>query len=204
MKILRLSLLCSLFCISLYPHFVQADPDAPASFELREAVFLGNEEISSGKLERVIRKYKGKQVTLDDLRLMSEKIRLYYNKKGFPKAFVYLPAQDLIDGSVEFAIMEKVSGEADGAEMDIFQQQYGMSRMMEKVISSGQQYRPDYGHSAPGAPAPDLGLNKIQAPLSAELPGARPAAAAASPAFFSPDLEKLETASAKAAETKKE
>lgn len=53
----------------------------------------------------------GRDVSLDDLRQMAQKITTFYNTGGYPLAQAYIPAQDVSTGIVTIAVIEGRYGE---------------------------------------------------------------------------------------------
>ncbi len=85
------------------------------SFEVKHFTFEGNSLIPSEELEAHLQRFKGNNITLDDLNEAKNSIVLYYKSKGFIVQ-TSLPKQDITDGDVNITIVEARSG---GASLDI-------------------------------------------------------------------------------------
>ena len=79
------------------------------SFVVKHFVFVGNTKISSAELEPIVADFTGKPITFDDLKLITDAITEYYREKGW-LARVFLPQQDITEGTVTIRIMEAKLG----------------------------------------------------------------------------------------------
>lgn len=88
------------------------------SFLVSEFNLVGNSVISTAELNRLLKNYTGRSVTIDDLRDACDSIAALYKIKGFFLAKAYLPAQDIDGGIVTIEIIEgrlgRVSVEGEG------------------------------------------------------------------------------------------
>lgn len=85
-------------------------PDAK-KFVLKSIRFSGNESISSEELHQVTNSMIGQEVSFSELSKIANKIKKEYRSRGFIAVYVYLPPQDVTNGSVEFAVVEGTLGE---------------------------------------------------------------------------------------------
>ena len=63
------------------------------------------------KKEEIVAPYIGKNVTLDDLYAITEKINRFYQENGWITCCAYLPPQTIHDGHVRIAILEGKTGD---------------------------------------------------------------------------------------------
>jgi len=80
------------------------------AFQLKGVTLTGNNSIPSAVFNPMIGKYVGKEVYITDLRDLATDIKRYYREAGYIAAYVYLPPQTIVDGSVEIAVIEGVLG----------------------------------------------------------------------------------------------
>ncbi len=94
---------------------------------VREAKFTGNSIFDENSLKKLVAADLGKELSLDELKQIAEKVKVYYNDGGYFLAQVVVPEQDLKaqDGVVNFTVLEGRLGEMKVA---------GNKRMSEKRI----------------------------------------------------------------------
>lgn len=80
------------------------------SFFLKNVTLTGNSRIPTEVFNPLTGKYIGKDVTLNDLRVLATDIKRRYREEGYIAAYVYLPPQTITDGNVEIAVIEGVLG----------------------------------------------------------------------------------------------
>ena len=79
-------------------------------FILNEITYEGNTVFTQEELNEIGAAYINNFVTLDDMKVIMNKITSYYNNEGYITTFAYLPAQKIQDGSLKITIVEgKVS-----------------------------------------------------------------------------------------------
>lgn len=66
--------------------------------------------VDNEELTKLVSQYINKQLTINDLNLLQEKLTMLYRKSGYPAATAYLPKQDLTDGIVNIKVL---SGKLD-------------------------------------------------------------------------------------------
>ncbi|MBN2119619.1 MAG: ShlB/FhaC/HecB family hemolysin secretion/activation protein [Candidatus Omnitrophica bacterium] len=85
---------------------------APAVyFVLKEIRITGVSLFKPEELEPIYKPYIGKEVILEDLEEITEKIKAKYTQEGYPTAVVYIPEQEIKKGVVEIAVAEGKMGE---------------------------------------------------------------------------------------------
>ena len=68
--------------------------------------FSGNTSVPADTLAPLLRAYLGKSLTLAELNDAAGAVRSYYRSHGWFLAQAYIPAQQLVDGIVEIAVLE--------------------------------------------------------------------------------------------------
>lgn len=81
-----------------------------ATFELKEAVFEGNEVISSKQLETLVRPYYDQDISVSTLQQITEQITTYYIDQGYILSRAYLPPQEIKNGRVLIRVREGALG----------------------------------------------------------------------------------------------
>jgi hemolysin activation/secretion protein len=71
----------------------------------------GAEDLDSVKIDHLIAAYIGKDLGLTDLQSLADSIAEAYRKYGYTLATAYIPPQDIVDGTVEIALMAGTVGE---------------------------------------------------------------------------------------------
>jgi len=66
----------------------------------------GNQEIATAELSALVAPLIGTERSLAQLNAAARRITAYYRAKGFAVARAYLPAQDITDGAITFAVIE--------------------------------------------------------------------------------------------------
>ena len=89
---------------------ITPEPVAPSDASLRIDVksfrFSGNTQLSSELLAAQLANLTNREVSINELRAATERIRDYYRSLGYFLAQAYLPRQQITDGVVEVAILE--------------------------------------------------------------------------------------------------
>jgi hemolysin activation/secretion protein len=83
----------------------QPSPDA-VRFLVREIQFTRSEILSAAELEAIAADFRGRQLTLADLRLLAERVNALYKAKGVVTAQAVIPPQDVSDGVVHVRLVE--------------------------------------------------------------------------------------------------
>lgn len=81
-------------------------PSVGPHFFLKEIHFTGNEFVAASQLEKMAAGLLRHEVTLQDLKDLTEQIKNYYRAQGFIAVYVYLPPQQIEAGIVEIRIAE--------------------------------------------------------------------------------------------------
>jgi len=89
----------------------KSNPEAPATlrasrFQLNKIVFSGNKVIQISELENVTSKIIGKEVSMDEILELTNKITNIYKQRGYLTSFAYIPPQKIENGLLEIAILE--------------------------------------------------------------------------------------------------
>lgn len=89
-------------------------PEDPGiSFQLNAVKFSGNESVTTPELDSVVKGYTGRKVNMIDLKKLAGDVKSYYRQKGFIAAYVYVPPQDVTDGTVEINVIEGKLGNVE-------------------------------------------------------------------------------------------
>jgi len=75
-------------------------------FNLKNVVFTGNTVFKTQELEKICADYVNKDVTISDLKKLTDEITTRYQDSGYITSFAYIPPQKVQDGVVEIAIIE--------------------------------------------------------------------------------------------------
>ena len=75
-------------------------------FALKSVRFSGNTVFGAAELQAVIQDALGKDVDFAALDGLAARLSRYYRERGYLVARAYLPAQEIKDGAVEFAVIE--------------------------------------------------------------------------------------------------
>lgn len=75
-------------------------------FQLKSVRFTGNRKILSRDLDVLAHGWIGQSVTLADLKNLASRVKKHYRDHGFVAAYVYLPPQDVSEGTVEITVIE--------------------------------------------------------------------------------------------------
>ena len=79
-------------------------------FILNKIIYEGNTIFTQEDLDKIGAEYLNNFVSLDDLKVIMNKITNHYNNEGYITTFAYLPAQKIQDGLLKITIVEgKVS-----------------------------------------------------------------------------------------------
>ncbi len=99
------------------------------SFVVKQFVFVGNSKLSNDDLQPVVADFIGKSITFDDLKLVTDAITEVYRERGW-LVRVFLPQQDITDGTVTIRIIEARLG---GIKIDN-RSQYVSDERVEKWV----------------------------------------------------------------------
>lgn len=110
--ILTLAVADTAFASTVSDDIKQLNQPSQTSFLMRNidisedsSLVVDNEELT-----KLVSQYINKQLTINDLNLLQEKITMLYRKSGYPAATAYLPKQDLTGGIVNIKVL---SGKLD-------------------------------------------------------------------------------------------
>jgi Hemolysin activation/secretion protein len=73
---------------------------------VREFRFVGNHAFSTGDLAKVVEKYKGRELTAEDLEQARQDLTMLYINKGYVNSGAVLPDQDGKNGVITFELVE--------------------------------------------------------------------------------------------------
>ncbi len=79
------------------------------NFVAKKFVFVGNTKVSNDELQSLVSNFIGKNVSYDDLKLITDVITEYYHQKGWLGRAI-LPQQDVTEGTVTIRIIEAKLG----------------------------------------------------------------------------------------------
>ena len=68
--------------------------------------------MTDAELDTIIKPYEGKQVQLNDIYAIVDKINALYNEKGYVTCRAFLPPQTITDGTVKLLLVEGRTGTA--------------------------------------------------------------------------------------------
>ena len=85
---------------------MQELPNKEVSFKLNSIHISGNTEYTEEQLMNLICEDVGKEVTINDLIGMANKITEHYQRNGYISTTAYLPPQKVEDGNVEIVVLE--------------------------------------------------------------------------------------------------
>ena len=88
----------------LRPHHERGEDTRP--FLVRSIEISGNTLLPTDKLHALVADSEGKQLTLNELGDVADRISMAYQHAGYPLARAYVPAQTLRDGVVKIAVVE--------------------------------------------------------------------------------------------------
>jgi len=71
---------------------------------------LGNKKVSLNEIEKITKEFEGKEITINDLKIISDRITEIYWNKGYITSFAYIPPQKIVDGTIEIKIIEGRAG----------------------------------------------------------------------------------------------
>ncbi|MFZ2384591.1 MAG: ShlB/FhaC/HecB family hemolysin secretion/activation protein [Candidatus Omnitrophota bacterium] len=74
-------------------------------------VVNGTQLFTAAELEKVLAKYKGKELGMSDLKKAADEITALYRKKGYLVSLAYVPTQEISNNTVEFNVVEGRVGE---------------------------------------------------------------------------------------------
>lgn len=78
--------------------------------EIKKFKITGNKKVSLSEIEKITKEYEGKEITVSELKIISDKITEIYWNKGYITSFAYVPPQKIIDGIVEINVIEGKTG----------------------------------------------------------------------------------------------
>ena len=88
----------------------QAAPGEVITFELKKIVTDPSAVLTDAELDTIIKPYEGKQVQLNDIYAIVDKINALYNDKGYVTCRAFLPPQTITDGTVKLLLVEGRTG----------------------------------------------------------------------------------------------
>lgn len=86
------------------------DAVTEVSFELKKVTWNSSEILTSEEIQNIVNGYIGRQITLQDLREMTERITDLYKEKGYMTCGAVLPPQTIHEGVVEIQLIEGKTG----------------------------------------------------------------------------------------------
>ncbi len=109
-------------------------PAAPSgeTFVIKEVKFLGNLSIPSKELEPFVQDLIGRPITLSEIDAAVSKIKEHYRSKGFVAVYAFVPAQQILTGTLKIDIMEgrvgevKITGERRWFGQDMLKKMFRM------------------------------------------------------------------------------
>jgi len=69
-------------------------------------VVNGTQLFTAAELEKVLAKYRGKELGMSDLKKAADDITALYRKKGYLVSLAYVPTQEIANNTVEFNVVE--------------------------------------------------------------------------------------------------
>lgn len=88
----------------------QTAPGGVITFELKKIVTDASAVLTDAELDAIIKPYEGKQVQLNDIYVIVDKINALYNDKGYVTCRAFLPPQTITDGTVKLLLVEGRTG----------------------------------------------------------------------------------------------
>ena len=88
----------------------QTAPGEVITFELKKIVTDPSAVLTDAELDTIIKPYEGKQVQLNDIYAIVDKINALYNDKGYVTCRAFLPPQTITDGTVKLLLVEGRTG----------------------------------------------------------------------------------------------
>ena len=88
----------------------QTAPGEVITFELKKIVTDASAVLTDAELDAIIKPYEGKQVQLNDIYAIVDKINALYNDKGYVTCRAFLPPQTITDGTVKLLLVEGRTG----------------------------------------------------------------------------------------------
>jgi hemolysin activation/secretion protein len=85
---------------------VEPDQAEPVAAMIQSVAFSGNKVIDSETLQKAAADYVGRELTLEEMGELVDRITIIYQEKGYILARAYLPKQDITDGTLQIAVME--------------------------------------------------------------------------------------------------
>lgn len=94
-------------------------------------IIKGNTIIKTEVLEKIVKKYEGKELTISQLKEIADLITQEYWKRGYITSFAYIPAQKITGGVIEIGIIEGKVGE-----IKVEGNKYYTTRFIKKYFES--------------------------------------------------------------------
>ena len=88
----------------------QTAPGEVITLELKKIVTDASAVLTDAELDAIIKPYEGKQVQLNDIYAIVDKINALYNDKGYVTCRAFLPPQTITDGTVKLLLVEGRTG----------------------------------------------------------------------------------------------
>ena len=96
------------------PSPVELKPQAPKTdqltFVVKQFIFVGNTKVQTSDLQHLVADFIGQRISFDDLKRITDAITEYYRDRGW-LVRVFLPQQDVTDGTVTIRIIEAKLGD---------------------------------------------------------------------------------------------
>lgn len=105
--------------------------------KIKSFEFKGNDNVSTEELEKVIAKYVGQELSVEDIEEIPTILNAYYREKGW-LSDITLPNQDVTDGTIQFNVAEAKFGGVDLA-LEAGQAGYYVNPSIIKGIIENQQ-----------------------------------------------------------------
>lgn len=125
-------------------------------FMVKTIDITGNTLVPGDELRALVAGSEGRQLTLDDLNDLADRISAVYHQAGYPLARAYVPAQTLRDGVVKIAVVEA---------------RYGKVLLQNHSAVSDGPLNATLAPLAPGKPVSNYRLERSLLLLS-DIPGA--------------------------------
>ena len=90
----------------------QTAPGEVITFELKKIVTDASAVLTDAELDAIIKPYEGKQVQLNDIYAIVDKINALYNEKGYVTCRAFLPPQTITEGTLKLLLVEGRTGTA--------------------------------------------------------------------------------------------
>lgn len=112
---------------------------------VNDFMFAGNTVIDTETLQKITESFKGKELTLDEMAIVTETITMAYQERGYILARAYVPEQEIKDGILKIYIAEgnigklKISGNKYYKDRVI--KRYFKKQLRDRVVREDQLER---------------------------------------------------------------